>query len=385
MSKVVIDETTLSAIGNAIREKTGKSDLIAPGVMPEEIRSIEGGADLPVVPDEVFLLTGDCQKRFQDGIQNWLIDLYGDHFTSKDITNLSATFNNAGLENIPFELNCKTGASMSFDHTFTGNNIKEVPKINGKPKPSMMGSFLYSCNYIRYLPEDIEDWFDWTSVDTTTASYSSYRGSDLFAYCNSLRQVPMGFLNHANPFASSYSCMYRNLFYNCYSLDEAIGIPIPRASEMKWTSNMFGDAFKYCYRLKNLTFATNEDGSPIQVNWKSQVIDLSMRVGYAEYPKYILDYNSGITADKCVSDADTYQALKNDPDYYSSRLYFSRYNHDSAVRTINSLPDTTSSGGTNTIKFLGTSGRDTDGGAINTLTAEEIAVATAKGWTVSLA
>ena len=69
-------------------------------------------------------------------------------------------------------------------------------------------------------------------------------------------------------------------------------------------------------------------------------------------------------------------------------INYSRYNHDSAVRTINSLPDTsaylTANGGTNTIIFKGASGASTDGGAINTLTEEEIAVATAKGWTVSL-
>ena len=66
---------------------------------------------------------------------------------------------------------------------------------------------------------------------------------------------------------------------------------------------------------------------------------------------------------------------------------FSRYNHDSAVATINSLPDTSAylatKGGTNTIKFYGVLGALTDGGAINTLTEQEIAVAAAKGWTVT--
>jgi hypothetical protein len=112
-------------------------------------------------------------------------------------------------------------------------------------------------------------------------------------------------------------------------------------------------------------------------------------VGVESYKKYILDYNSGITADKQVKDDATYQALKNDPDWFTVDLYYSRYNHDSAVATINSLPDTSAylaeKGGTNTIRFLSTSGSLTDGGAINTLTEEEIAVATAKGWTVSLA
>lgn len=46
MSKLVINDTTLTAIGDAIRNKTGKSDLIAPGAMPAEIDSIQaGGSD----------------------------------------------------------------------------------------------------------------------------------------------------------------------------------------------------------------------------------------------------------------------------------------------------------------------------------------------------
>lgn len=43
MSKVFIEESTLSAIGAAIREKTEKTDLIAPGDMPAEIRAIVSG------------------------------------------------------------------------------------------------------------------------------------------------------------------------------------------------------------------------------------------------------------------------------------------------------------------------------------------------------
>jgi hypothetical protein len=68
---------------------------------------------------------------------------------------------------------------------------------------------------------------------------------------------------------------------------------------------------------------------------------------------------------------------------FTQDYFYSRYNHASAVETINSLPDT-SAYGTNTIKFLGASGSRTDGGAISNLTEEEIAVATAKGWTVTL-
>lgn len=72
--------------------------------------------------------------------------------------------------------------------------------------------------------------------------------------------------------------------------------------------------------------------------------------------------------------------------YYGDSKY-SVYNHDSAVETINSLPDTSAflaeAGGTNTIKFGSNQGANTEGGSIGNLTAEEIAVAAAKGWTVA--
>lgn len=47
MAKVLIEETNLTNIANAIREKTGKSDLITPPNMASEIESIEvgGGGD----------------------------------------------------------------------------------------------------------------------------------------------------------------------------------------------------------------------------------------------------------------------------------------------------------------------------------------------------
>ena len=45
MSKVSIEESTRSAIGNAIREKTGESALLSPLDMPTAIGSISGGGD----------------------------------------------------------------------------------------------------------------------------------------------------------------------------------------------------------------------------------------------------------------------------------------------------------------------------------------------------
>ena len=209
----------------------------------------------------------------------------------------------------------------------------------------------------------------------------------MFMNCYSLRSFPMSIIKSGNPRALyEKSNMYYS-FAKCYSLDELINLPIPYTTI--WSTNAFDYTFYYCSRLKDIIFKTNDDGTPIIMEWKKQTIELSS-IGYcmkSSNKENILNYNSGITADKEVTDDASYQALKNDPDWFTCDIKYSRYNHDSAVRTINSLPDTSAylatAKGTNTIKFKGAAGSATDGGAINTLTEEEIAVATAKGWTVT--
>lgn len=367
-------------------ETLGEQDIsnfkaITPGQMADKI------SDMCIVPDEALNITGDCYHRFYWGHHLWLINQYGDRITTKDLTNISHMFDYCQkLKDIPFELNCKATENINMTSLFdTCENLTEIPKINNA-KPSDMSEMFSCCYKLRYLPEDIETWFDWSYIDNATGSYNGgKRGNGTFSSCYSLRSVPMGFLNHNNPYTTTSSGLFYSLFSNCYTLNEIIGLPIFGAEKMKWTSNCFYGTVSNCSRLKDFTFATNPDGSPIQVNWSKQTIDLSSNVGYATSSTewYLVDYG-GCSKDKKMTTDTTYQNLKDDPECYTIDLAYSRYNHDSAVRTINSLPDTTSSGGTNTIKFKGAAGSGTDGGAINTLTAEEIAVATAKGWTVSL-
>ena len=287
------------------------------------------------------------------------------------------------LVNIPFDINIKnnTSSSISLTHLFNDcNNLRNIPNVNNV-RISATDRLFYRCYYIREIPESFYNTWNWSYINNLT---SGYNGSqiEMFYGMYSLRELPITMLENGNPVVNySYSIYYR--FVNtCYSLNEIINLPFPHYN-VSWTSNAFNVSFDKCSRLKNMTFKLQEDGTPYIMKWKNQVINLSVEVGYLTNSTYVLNYNSGITVDKEVKDDATYQALKDDPDWFSKDINYSRYNHDSAVRTINSLPDT-SAYGTNTIKFKGASGALTDGGAINTLTEEEIAVATAKGWTVSL-
>ena len=171
------------------------------------------------------------------------------------------------------------------------------------------------------------------------------------------------------------------MFYYAVALDEIRGIN-PQTGTL--TSNNFFYTFDHTYRVKDIIFATKTDGTPYTVKWKNQTIDLSQYVGWAgaaNADKDILNYNSGITADDEDND------WSNNPNYWSKQFMNSRFNHDSAVNLINSLPDTsaylaTQSGATNTVKFYTNAGSATPGGGVNALTEEEIAVAAAKGWSI---
>ena len=340
-----------------------------------------GGGDLP---EKAFLITGDCRYRFANSGWDWFIENYGDRVTTSNIAGISDMFSYSSAEEIPFDINLN-GTVMVMDEMFDNcRKLKVLPKINGKIKSAKR--LFQGCNSLRHIPEVFFENIDCSAM-TTGSTYSNGNLSNIFNQCYSLRAIPVNFLKNNHPGCNTYNSYFSGGLSYCYSLDELRDLPLHFTST--WTNDAFSSTFAGCSRIKSLTFEM-PDGQPAVMNWKNQTINLSQRIGYIDsYDKtYILVYNSGITADKEVTDDATYQALKNDPDWFTCNIAYSRYNHDSAVETINSLPDTSAylaaNGGTNTISFTGAAGSATDGGAINTLTEAEIAVAAAKGWTVSL-
>lgn len=381
MAKLFIEESTLTSIGDAIRGKTGETALLKPLDMPTAIEGIQAGGG---IPEEALTLTGGYGYKFANNSWNWFIEEFGDEITTENLfdqSNGRMFSDSTELETIPFDLNMHPERYQVFSYMFTCcKNLKEIGTIRNA-WPEKMENMFRECYNLRYLPE----FENFNPQRLETYKYASL--GTMFYQCYSLRSIPEDFLKKlCTPLVTttSYPVFY-NFGWN-YALDEVRGLN-PQTGTI--TSNIFSGGFQLCYRLKDIIFATQDDGTPYSVEWKYQVIDLTTSLGFGGSSTTILGYNSGITADKFVSDDATYQALKNDPDWYALKAEYSRYNHDSAVNTINSLPDTSAylatAGGTNTIKFKGEAGSATDGGAINTLTEEEIAVATAKGWTVSFA
>lgn len=382
MGKVFIQESTLTAIGEAIREKTEKTDLIAPGDMPREIRAIVsgGGGDNERPTDEDLAIAGNLQYAFSNNKFNWLIDIYGDRMTTKNVSGMDSMFSYASnLEEIPFDINCGGYYSTmyvqkAFEYCY---NLRSIGKIVNMKPGDGQGMF-NNCYRLRELP--VFENCDWSGVHDV--SYQSL--SNMFSYCYSLRSIPADFLKEIyNTYSSYFGCVYYQAFQNCYTLDELRGIPVVRGTSL--TSNCFQQTFENLYRAKNIIFDMNDDGTPYQVNWSNQTIDLTT-VGYVPEGRvsYITGYNSGITADKEYSNSATYNALKNDPDNFTCSAAMSRYDGNSAVRTLNSLPSTSGTGCV--IKFKSNAGASTViGRPMAGIEEQFIAAAAAKGWTVTFA
>lgn len=387
--KVAINESTLTAIGDAIREKTDTTDLLAPGAMPAAIRSITtgegGGSDVEL--EKIDLDGKNCDSMFINNCWDDFLTKYGTTLFDKwnSVASAQEMFQGSELETIPFNVNVCGGAyfalSPGASHVYMSNiftncknlieqpGTKPAPYRYSDPTQDVYISGMYQgCQKLKEI--DISNW-DWDSISRYYVLYCS----SMFRDCYSLRTITglsqmKGAIRTNVPEASEYAgSMYNYLFYNCYVLDSAV------MSSYVGTAiqNMFVSTFNNCHRLKQFRLSGGTR------KWKDQVIDLSSGIGYdntGNCAKYLED------ATKQISGDSSYNDYKNDSDYWTKNVAYSRYNKTSAAETLNSLPNT-SAFGTNTIKFRGDSGSATDGGAIDTLSESQIAAAAAKGWTVT--
>ena len=384
--QVLVNEDTLTVIADYVRFKLGEeTNPLAEGFTrytPMELAN-KIANEMPsvkdAIPNSAKRITGNCRYMFAYGTWDWYIKQFSEILYTDYLTNCENMFFETKLETIPLKLNFSPTEGIGRQLFYNATKLKELPEITGRVRNFY--NFCYQCHNIREIPEQWAEGIDWNYINTVGNTEEAYF-YQLFAYCYSLRKIPKSLMKKIYGIADN-SQMIRN----CYSLDEIEGF---RCGANNTTYDVLSSNFVFCSRLKRVVFDYEDEttNTPRTQNWKYVTIQLKY-TGYASSSdkNYILDYNSGITADKEVTDDATYQALKNDPDWFTCKVEYSRYNHDSAVETINSLPDTSAylaaNGGTNTIEFKGVAGSATDGGAINTLTEAEIAVAAAKGWTVS--
>ena len=423
----------LTSIANAIREKGGTTEKLTLDAMPTAIAALPTGGGEEGVP-ETINFSGSLEQVFSNNKWDWVLTNYSDRIKTKDITTIYRAFENTVINppyTLDFDINAAAEGVMgssafknsniifkdnAFDNLafsslseafkdYKGEKIppitllstasslsgmfencydvKEIGDITNFTPTSNGFQYLFgNCYNLREMPKFINADFSKYNAATYTYGYS------VFQRCYSLREIDEDFLKKFYDSRANSSQNYMgSTFQHCASLNKIVGFyPSPATL----TQNQLNYTFNHCYRLNKLTFLKQEDNTPFIRNWKGQTLSLNTYVGWAgasNAEKYILNYNSGITADKEVVSQADYERLKDDPDWWSRQFSFSRFGHNAAVELIDSLPDTSAylaaNGGTNTVKFYSNAGNAIDGGSVNALTEEEIAVATAKGWTIS--
>jgi hypothetical protein len=333
---------------------------------------------------EPIVLTGSQSYGCAGALAAKTIELFPDKISTNQIAPATYLFYGSTLEEIPFAIdlydpygagNCVDCSSM-----FNKARLTKLPVITGKI--GACTNLFASCEYLTDISEMVNWDFD---ISSNTSSYSR---SNMFQGCKRLRHIPAEAIAHTQAriqysYQSSNAFMTR-LVSDCSSLETIHGIIPDDISGVGVTGNIFSYAFDSAWRLSEVTFATQADGSPLVRNdYNKVVLDFTSNCGWAgAWNAYAVMPELGFTDDNKVTSAATYESLKNNPDWWADVAEYSRFNHDSAVKVINTLPDTSSASGA-TVKFKGIAGSGY-GKAINDLTEAEIAVAAARGWTVSI-
>jgi hypothetical protein len=400
MAQVIIDDTNLTNIAIAIRGKLGVTTKFKPSQMAPAINSITGSGS-SAIPSEALKYSGNLDYVFANNAWNWFIEAYGGLVDCTAVNSCIYTFGSTSnysvqIENIPFSITFVKGwnyreyddngqstvkyginCSHMFDNCYDLEALPELIYF----EPSNMSYMFNGCCSLK----------DISTLNDADYKYIKNYGNcaEMFRSCYALRQIPSELLAKLHPGVAGNTGINRLIlnrgFYSCLCLDELVGIPVDTETTTI-TENMFNTTFWSLSRAKNITFIEPMNGTYVKdMWWSNQYIDLSQYVGHCmtgDYATYIKRFG-GFTEDTRITNDTSYALLKDNPDSWTTDKAYSRFNKTSAVNTIASLPYIHSSGTANTIRFCGPAGSKTDGGAINTMTEEQVAVATAKGWTVA--
>ena len=92
MANVIINDTNLTNIANAIRGKNGTTTTYKPSEMAAAITAISGGGGGSGVPAEALVFSGDCSYRFYKNGWKWFWNTYKDSITTSDIEGAASMF-----------------------------------------------------------------------------------------------------------------------------------------------------------------------------------------------------------------------------------------------------------------------------------------------------
>lgn len=365
MSKVAISKEKIVAVADAIREKAETTEEMGLDAMPQAIRDIKGGADF-TINNASYLFHSGARLELKDILMSLL----------KDVTSTAYMFYNCGynLKEIDLSgLDTKNVTDMS--NMFYGCSSLTSIDVSGfdTGKVESMNNMFNGCSNISSV--------DLSMLDTSRLEEIN----GMFSGCSKLTEVDMSnFI-----FWNLDQMVMQSAFYNCKSL-KSVKFPVREIRLYNASS-----AFNYCSELISI------DLSCFNTKDSTASAFQSMFTGCGKLEE-IIGFSAANRAGCSIgfpngNNATSPAALKRltfrpYEGGYSIRsainIKYCSFERSGMVEMFNSLPDITAANvGTSYKKITITgnpclTGTLTDGTVCETLTDEDRAIATNKGWTL---
>lgn len=208
MSKVSIEESTLSAIGDAIRNKTGESELLSPLNMPTAIGSISGGGDdrLPALLEGT--ISGEVTVKNITSIRD------GGFHGCEKITKV----------NLPDVTTIKS-------NTFNLNSA--LLEVNAPNLTKMDGYNFFNCKKIIKLPvENLEEIiatnnFGYCNNISTLEFPKLFKSSGTLTNSTKIRNLGLPAVINSGTSSSNwnYRTLYGDTFIECLGIRDCTSLP----------------------------------------------------------------------------------------------------------------------------------------------------------------
>lgn len=271
VEQVLVNSSSLSSIGDAIRTKKGlpAESKFTPSEMSEQINS------MPVVPEDALTLPGYCADLFKDRRFSFMINVPG--VKTKDISSAQAMFYNCtDITEIPFDLNFLKNNAVSISSAFYKcYKLKKLPKFNNLET--------LSCDSAFYWCYELEDVSSLADIDLSYMNrYPYVRYGNIFSDTYKLKEIPYSFLSKLYNINTGWKyTIYNNQCFYESGVYALRGLPV---TPYEYANNMFSqdECFYKTGRLKSLTF--DMDGTaPKVVKWTNQTIFLK-NLGFNDLP-----------------------------------------------------------------------------------------------------
>ena len=264
MAKIFIEESTLSAIGDSIRAKTGKTDMISPLKMPTEIASIQaGGSSAPVSAnavtfydydgtivasytlEEAQALTALPDAPTHDGLtfQGWNWSLADINALTRSMNIGAMYITDDGKTRLHIHIADKARSTVPLYIGQTVANGITIDWGDGSATETLAGTGNVNTSHVYGVAGDFT--ISLTVADGCTLGFG--RNSNGYCvmgitdtngkvYCNMLQNVEIG---------SGVTSIGSSAFQYCYSLSS---ITIPDG-----VTSIGSSAFQYCSSLSSIT------------------------------------------------------------------------------------------------------------------------------------